>query len=266
MNEFVYLHNLDPVAFKLFGLNVYWYSLSYLFGFIFSVFFSHYLIKNNFIKLDSGLMDDFLTWAIIGVILGGRLGYVFFYNLNFYFDNLQEIFYIWKGGMSFHGGLIGLILSTIIFSRLKKVSFLELSNLVASCAPIGIFLGRLANFVNGELIGRPTNSQWGVLYEKSGILRHPSQLYEALFEGIIIFIIINFFYKNKYYIKINIFSVFLILYSSARFLLEFFREPDQHLGFILGNLTMGQLLSIPMFLVGILLLTYGKTSKNKRYY
>ena len=186
----MYIHNLSPVAFKILNFQVYWYSLAYLFGFLISIFFSHYLIKKKLIKLDSGIIDDLITYAILGVVIGGRLGYILFYNLNFYLNNPVEIVKIWNGGMSFHGGLLGLIISTYLVSNKQTKSFIELLNLVACCGPIGIFLGRLANFVNGELVGKPTNSSWGVLFHPEDVLRHPSQLYEAFFEGFLIF----FFY------------------------------------------------------------------------
>jgi phosphatidylglycerol:prolipoprotein diacylglycerol transferase len=160
--------------------------------------------------------------------------------------------------MSFHGAIIGLIILLVTFSVRKKQSFNELANLIAYCSPVGIFLGRIANFINGELIGRPTNEQWGVLYKFTDSARHPSQIYEAVLEGLLIFIILFIFSKNKINRKINAFAVFLILYSLLRFFLEYFREPDAQLGFIISNFSMGQILSIPMFLIGITFLKNGK--------
>ena len=198
------------------------------------------------------MFEDFLGWAVIGVVIGGRVAYVIFYNLNFYLDNPIEILKIWQGGMSFHGGLIGVILSIFFFSKLKQINFLNLLNLVSSCAPIGLFLGRLANFVNRELIGRPTNSDWGVLFFENDVLRHPSQIYEAIFEGLIIFIVIFYVIKKKYYTSINVSALFLIMYGFFRFTIEFYREPDSHLGFIFMNISMGQLLCLPMVLFGLM--------------
>jgi len=160
--------------------------------------------------------------------------------------------------MSFHGAIIGLIILLVTFSVRKKQSFNELANLVAYCSPVGIFLGRIANFINGELIGRPTNEQWGVLYNFADSARHPSQIYEAVLEGLLIFIVLFILSKNKINKKINAFAVFLILYSLFRFFLEYFREPDAQVGFVISNLSMGQILSIPMFLVGITFLKNGK--------
>ena len=254
----IYEHNLNPVAFSFFNLKIYWYSLAYIFGFLFSFWYSKYLVKNKVIMLDIKIVDDLITLAIIAVILGGRFGYVIFYNLSYYFENPFEIIKLWKGGMSFHGAIIGLIILLVTFSVRKKQSFNELANLIAYCSPVGIFLGRIANFINGELIGRPTNEQWGVLYNFADSVRHPSQIYEAVLEGLLIFIILFILSKNKINKAINAFAVFLILYSLFRFFLEYFREPDAQVGFVISTLSMGQILSIPMFLVGITFLKNGK--------
>ena len=254
----IYEHNLNPVAFSFFNLKIYWYSLAYIFGFLFSFWYSKYLVKNKVIMLDIKIIDDLITLAIIAVILGGRFGYVIFYNLSYYLENPFEIIKLWKGGMSFHGAIIGLIILLVTFSVRKKQSFNELANLIAYCSPVGIFLGRIANFINGELIGRPTNEQWGVLYNFADSVRHPSQIYEAVLEGLLIFIILFILSKNKINKVINAFAVFLILYSLFRFFLEYFREPDAQVGFVISTLSMGQILSIPMFLVGITFLKNGK--------
>lgn len=246
----MYIHNFNPVAFEILNFKIYWYSLSYLFGFVFSFFYAKILINKKLIIMNFKDFEDFLFWAVISVILGGRIGYVLFYNLDLYINNPLEILEIWKGGMSFHGGLSGLILCIFAFSKIKKLNFLELSNLVSACAPFGIFLGRLANFINGELVGRPTDSNWGVVFFENDVLRHPSQIYEAFLEGLIIFIILLFIILKKHHKSINLFAVFFILYGSFRFFLEFFREPDSQLGFIIFNLSMGQLLSIPMIFIG----------------
>ena len=257
----MYIHELNPIAFSLFNFKIYWYSLSYLFGFIFSYYFVKFVLNKDFVNMDFRIFEDFIGWAVLGVILGGRIGYVIFYNLNFYLENPVEILKIWQGGMSFHGGLIGVILSIFFFSKSKKINFLDLLNLVSSCAPIGLFLGRLANFVNRELIGRPTNSDWGVMFFENDVLRHPSQIYEAIFEGLIIFLVIFYIIKKKYYRYINISSLFLIMYGIFRFTIEFYREPDSHLGFIFMNISMGQLLCLPMILIGSIFLR----KKNVRY-
>jgi phosphatidylglycerol:prolipoprotein diacylglycerol transferase len=254
----IYEHNLNPIAFNIYNLKIYWYSLSYIFGFLFCFYYSKYLIRKRFIDLDILMVDDFITWLIIGVILGGRIGYVLFYNFSFFSENPIEIFKIWRGGMSFHGGLLGVLFTTLLFSLKKEINLIKLLNLVCHCSPVGIFLGRLANFVNGELIGIPTNSTWGVKYTNEEILRHPSQLYEAFFEGFVIFVILNFLIRSRFASKFHSFSVFLFFYGFFRFFLEFFRMPDNHLGYLLFGLSMGQLLSIPMVCFGIYYLSYEK--------
>ncbi len=255
----MFINNFDPVALEIFSFEIRWYSLSYIFGILIG-----WILSKRILISDANLkekFDDYITFLIIGIVVGGRLGYVLFYNFEYYYSNFIEIFKIWQGGMSFHGGLIGLILSIFFFSKSKKVNFLDLLNLVSSCAPIGLFLGRLANFVNRELIGRPTNSDWGVIFFENDVLRHPSQIYEAIFEGLIIFFVIFYIIKKKYYRYINISSLFLIMYGIFRFTIEFYREPDSHLGFIFMNISMGQLLCLPMILIGSIFLR----KKNVRY-
>ena len=254
----MYEHNLNPIALEFMNIKVYWYSLAYIFGFIFCIYYSKYLINKKLLNLKIDIIDDFITWSILAILIGGRLGYVIFYNFELYFHNPFEIVKIWKGGMSFHGGLIGILILMLIYSKLKKIKFTELANLVVYSAPIGIFLGRIANFINGELIGRPTNGSWGVLYDTETFPRHPSQIYEAIFEGLIIFFILFFFLRTGLKEKFQGFAIFLIFYSLFRFNLEFLREPDQHLGFVFKNLSMGQMLSIPMFIFGIIFLRYEK--------
>jgi phosphatidylglycerol:prolipoprotein diacylglycerol transferase len=258
----MYIHNLNPVALEFFGLKIYWYSLAYLLGFIFSVYYSKFIIKKGVIDLNTDIVDNFFSWAIIGVIFGGRLGYVIFYNFDFYFQNIIEIFKIWKGGMSFHGGLIGLTISMYIFSRLNKIKFIDLSNLIACSAPFGIFLGRIANFINAELVGKPTFSDWGVKYYNEELLRHPSQLYEAFLEGLVLFLIIMFLIKRRFYKKFNLCAIFLVFYGLFRFAVEYFREPDNHIGLVFYNLSMGQILSIPIIILGFSIIKYGR-KKNK---
>ncbi len=252
----MYIHDLDPIAFKILNFSIYWYSLSYLFGFIFSFFYAKFLIQKGFIKINFTYFEDFLTWAVLSVIIGGRMGYVFFYNLNFYLENPLSIFKVWEGGMSFHGGLIGLVFSIFLFSKLKKIDFIELSNLVSACAPFGLFLGRIANFINKELVGKPTDSNWGVLFAENDVLRHPSQLYESFFEGFVLFFLLFYLFIKNYSKSLNIFAVFFIFYGLSRFLVEFYREPDQHIGYIFQNYSMGQILSLPMIIIGITFLKY----------
>jgi len=258
-----YIHDLNPVAFQFFFIKVYWYSLAYVFGFLISISYSKYLIKVSNYSIENRNIDDFFGWAVIGVIVGGRLGYVFFYNINFFIIHPIEIFKIWKGGMSFHGGMIGLIFSMLFFSKNKKKNFFEISSIIAACAPIGICLGRIANFINGELVGKPTNSSWGVIFDPSeSILRHPSQLYESFLEGIVLFVIIYIFISQKRFKKYYACFIFLIFYGLFRFSIEFFREPDEQIGYLIFNLSMGQILSIPMVILGLVFL---KIVKNEKY-
>lgn len=259
----IYIHDLNPVALNLFDFKIYWYSLAYFFGFIFSVQYAKYIIKRNKLLFKLSLIDDFFVWAVIGVIIGGRLGYVLFYNFSYYLANIAEIFKIWNGGMSFHGGLLGVVLALYIFSIKKKLNFFKFANIISGCAPIGILFGRLANFVNGELWGKPTNSEWGVIFDKNEMIpRHPSQLYEAFFEGLILFLLLFVFLNNKDLRRFNASCVFLIFYGTFRILIELFREPDSHIGYLYMGLSAGQTFSIPMIIVGLLLLRAKNVTKE----
>ena len=248
----MFTNNFDPVAFRLFAIDIRWYSLAYIFGILLGWFYcKKFLIKD---KVISTLFDDLISYLIIGIIIGGRLGYIVFYNIEYYFNNLIEIFFIWEGGMSFHGGLIGIIFATYLFSRKHKINKYIFLDLISASAPIGIFFGRLANFINGELVGKATNADWGVIFPQiDNIPRHPSQLYESFLEGIILFVILNLiFFKKRYKIGTVSFA-FLIFYGIFRFLSEFFREPDIQIGYIIGSLSMGMLLSLLMIFFGIIL-------------
>ena len=247
----MFTNNFDPVAFQIFSLEIRWYSLSYIFGIILGWFYcKKFLIKDKKIV---NLFDDLITYLIIGIIIGGRLGYVIFYNPVYYSKNLIEIFMIWNGGMSFHGGVLGTIIATYIFGKKNNINYYIFLDLIAMSAPIGIFLGRISNFINSELYGRQTDIFWAVIFKKiDNLSRHPSQIYEAFFEGIILFILLNFVFK-KYFFKSPgiISSIFIIFYSLFRFLIEFTREPDAQLGFIFLNFTLGQIISIIFFIAGL---------------
>ena len=247
----MFTNNFDPVAFQIFSLEIRWYSLSYIFGIILGWFYcKKFLIKDKKIV---NLFDDLITYLIIGIIIGGRLGYVIFYNPIYYSNNLIEIFMIWNGGMSFHGGVLGTIIATYIFGKKNNINYYIFLDLIAMSAPIGIFLGRISNFINSELYGRQTDIFWAVIFKKiDNLSRHPSQIYEAFFEGIILFILLNFVFK-KYFFKSPgiISSIFIIFYSLFRFLIEFTREPDAQLGFIFLNFTLGQIISIIFFIAGL---------------
>ena len=249
----MFINNFDPVAFNFFSLEIRWYSLSYIFGILLAwIYCKKFLIRDKKI-LD--IFDDLISYIIIGVIVGGRLGYVIFYNLNYYSKNILEVFMLWKGGMSFHGGLLGVIIATYIFSKKNNVNSFLFLDLISMSAPIGIFFGRISNFINSELYGRKTDLFWSVKFEKiDDALRHPSQIYEAIFEGIILFILLNFIFKKQIYKFPGLISaLFLIFYSTFRFFIEFTREPDTQIGYILFNLTLGQLLSFLFFMIGLFL-------------
>ena len=249
----MFTNNFDPVAFHIFSLDIRWYSLAYIFGISLGWLYCKKKLVRNQNILD--IFDDYITYLIIGIILGGRIGYALFYNLEYYLENPTEILMVWNGGMSFHGGLIGVIVASKLFSdKHKKNQFIFL-DLVALSAPIGIFFGRVANFINSELYGRATDMPWSVNFALiDNINRHPSQLYEAFLEGIILFFILNFFF-NKNYLKKpgQISGLFLVFYSLFRFFAEYFRSPDSQIGYLLLNLTMGQLISSVFLIIGIFL-------------
>ena len=249
---------IDPVAFQWGWLIIRWYSLAYIFGLLGAWGLARVMSKKSGSQWTVLKIDDFLLWATIGIILGGRLGYVFFYNLNYYLEYPAQILAIWQGGMSFHGGLIGVIVAAILFAHKKEIPLFSMSDILVCVAPIGLFLGRVANFINGELFGRETQQvPWAIIFPAGGDMpRHPSQLYEALTEGILLFVILNvlWWFVPKYRERAGFLTgLFFILYGLFRFALEFFREPDAHLGFIFEQLTMGQLLCIPMVLLGVLI-------------
>jgi phosphatidylglycerol---prolipoprotein diacylglyceryl transferase len=254
----MFINNFDPIAFELFSIQIRWYSLAYIFG----ISLGWLYCKKNLIS-DQKLQhqfDDLLTYVIVGIIIGGRLGYILFYNLDYYLKNLSEILMIWNGGMSFHGGLIGVIVATTIFSKKNKTDTFIFLDLISLSAPIGIFLGRIANFINSELYGHETNVFWSVKFILiDNISRHPSQIYEAIFEGLILFFLLNLLSKKSYFQTSGLISSsFLMLYSFFRFISEFFRVPDLQIGYVIFQLTFGQLISILFFLLGLLLFIYKK--------
>tara|TARA_B100000575_G_scaffold207868_1_gene169177 strand:- start:7007 stop:7807 length:801 start_codon:yes stop_codon:yes gene_type:complete len=260
--------SIDPVILSLGFIDIRYYSLAYILGLLIGLYLIKKLnrIKGNIIKVNH--LDSFFVWAVIGIIIGGRIGYVLIYQTNYFLMKPFYIFEIWNGGMSFHGGLIGMILSIYVFSKINKINFFYLSDLVSVVSPIGIFFGRLSNFINTELIGRPTDFYISVIYPSiDNIPRHPSQIYEALFEGIILFIIlIIYFYKRKYQKNYGFLSgIFLTFYALFRFFIEFLREPDSHLGLFYNFISMGQMLSVPIFIFGITIIiitNYESRRKN----
>ena len=255
----MFINNFDPVALEIFSLEIRWYSLAYIFGILLGwmlakkLFIQNIEIKNKF--------DDYVTYLIIGIIIGGRLGYILIYNLSFYLNNPLDIFKIWQGGMSFHGGLIGVIFASIIFAKKNNQNSFLYMDIVALVSPIGIFFGRIANFINSELYGITTNVPWAVTFiQVDNLPRHPSQIYEALFEGLFLFLLLIYF-KNKFWNKPGVISgLFLILYSIFRFFVEFYRVPDEQLGYIFLNFTMGQVVSLIFILSGLILIYFKNES------
>lgn len=257
--------NFDPTAFYIFGIEIKWYGISYALGIFLGLLLCKYLAK-KYKMLNPQFFDDVFVWTALGIILGGRLGYVLFYDFNFYLNNLGLIILgIRDGGMSFHGGLFGIIISCFVFSKMKKINLLILMDIIACAAPIGLFLGRIANFINSELWGKKTDFFLGVIFPNGGPMpRHPSQIYEAILEGIFLFIIVNLTYKKKFSKKGYTSGIFLIFYGVFRIIIEFFREPDGHIGYVIEPfLTIGIILSIPMILFGILLLKFYE--KNRKF-
>lgn len=251
--------NIDPILVQFGPIAIRWYSLSYLGGLIFAWIYMGRLIRVNAAPCNQEQVSDYIFWAMMGIIFGGRLGYVLFYNFSYYIDNIGDAFAVWDGGMSFHGGFVGVCVATILFCKKNKIPLFRFADIIACASPIGLMLGRFANFINGELYGRVTDAPIGMVFPGGGPLpRHPSQLYEAMLEGFLLFFILYFVYNftNARHKPGLITGLFIIGYALARTFVEQFREPDGHLGFLFGTdiLTMGQLLSAPMVLFGLYLI------------
>jgi phosphatidylglycerol:prolipoprotein diacylglycerol transferase len=251
--------NIDPVILDLGFAKIYWYGLMYIFAFI-----SAYFLAKNRIKKSSqwklNELEDLIFYGAIGVVLGGRLGYMFFYNLSDFISNPAIIFEIQNGGMSFHGGLLGVIISMILFNRKYKRDFFITMDFVAPLVPLGLGFGRIGNFINGELWGKVSSSSYAMFIPQENISRYPTQLYEAFLEGLILFAIL-WLYSSKERPRMSTSALFLIFYGLFRFIIEFVREPDQHIGYLAFNwITMGQVLSFPMILLGVYL--FMKSNKN----
>ena len=254
----MYVHNLDPVLFDFGFLVIRWYSLAYIFGILIGWWLGKRIIlkrfKNTDFKFEVKEFDNLITYLIVSILIGGRIGYVLFYNFGYYLSNPLDVIKIWEGGMSFHGALIGIIIGTHWFSIKKKIPTFFLLDVVSCVAPIGIFFGRIANFINGELVGKTTNVFWAVIFPKiDNSLRHPSQLYEAFFEGAILFIIMNLILLKNNYKTGTCSYMFLILYGIFRIFSEFFREPDYQIGYLFELISMGTMLSLLMILSGIII-------------
>ena len=251
----MFTHNLDPILFNFGLFAVRWYSLAYIAGILIGWWLGKkilvYRFKNSNYQFNLNIFDDLITYLIISIIIGGRVGYIIFYNLNYYLSNPLEMIKIWEDGMSFHGALAGIIMGTYFFSKKREIKFLYILDIVACVAPIGIFFGRIANFINGELIGKVTNVSWSVIFPAIDMLpRHPSQLYEAFLEGIVLLVILNFLILKKNYKTGMCSYLFLILYGIFRVISEFFREPDSQIGYLFNLFSMGTILSVSMILAG----------------
>lgn len=256
--------DIDPVIMHVGPLAIRWYSLAYIAGILIGIYYIKYLAKKSNFKLNEDFADSFLLFTIFGIIIGGRLGYVVIYNPTLYIAEPLKILKTWDGGMSFHGGLIGFIIATILFARKYKLNHWKILDLASCVAPIGIFLGRISNFINGELFGRITDSPLGMIFPMGGPFpRHPSQIYEALTEGLLLLLIMNIlFFKYNFFKKERLLSgVFCVMYSICRLSVEFFREPDQSVGYILNYFTMGQIISILLALFGIALIKFDPLKK-----
>ncbi len=260
------LPEINPVALQIGPIAIRWYSLAYIAGILFTLWWLKKVNeKDKF--LSQKAYDDWLLWAVLSIMFGGRFCYVFFYNPQYFLANPLEILAIWQGGMSFHGGLLGAILGMWLFAKKYKINFLQLTDVLAIAAPVGLFFGRIANFMNMELYGRISNSHFGIIFPNAGELpRHPSQLYEAFLEGLLLFVTLfalNHFTKiRKSHGRLS--GLFLAFYGSFRILIENFREPDEQIGFVFSYITMGQLLSLPLILFGIFLVISAKNSDSQK--
>lgn len=253
---FVY-PNLNPIALKIGPIKIYWYGIMYIVGLMLAWILATYRAKKPNSGWTKTEIGDLIFYGAIGLVIGGRIGYMLFYDFHNFIVNPIILFKTWDGGMSFHGGMLGAIIAMYIFSRVKHKHFLDVTDFAVPLVPLGLAAGRLGNFINGELWGRVTTMPWGMIYPQAGPLpRHPSELYEFFCEGIILFIIL-WFYSAKPKPRMAVSALFVLCYGCIRFTLEFFRQPDPQLGFIaFGWLTMGQLLSLPMIIVGIILLYF----------
>ncbi len=252
---------IDPVALALGPIAIRWYALAYVIGILAGWRWVLYLARRPLADgrrlLSDVLVDDLIVWVTLGVILGGRLGYVAFYQPSHFLANPLQILALWQGGMSFHGGAVGVILAIVLFARLRRVNWLSVGDLVVSAVPIGLFLGRLANFVNGELYGRPSEAPWAMVFPQGGAApRHPSQLYEAGLEGLVLFVLLGAVarYSRALDRPGLVAGLFLAGYAVARGVAEMFREPDAFLGYLAGGITMGQILSTPLLALGLYLI------------
>ncbi len=259
----VYIHNINPVMISIGYIDLYWYGAMYAISFLLIDYMMKRDIKLERTSFNNYLTDKILLFSIILLLIGGRLGYIIFYDFNYYLLNPMKVGFIWEGGMSFHGGLIGVILGISYISKKEKISFFKLSDFIIPYVPIGLGLGRIGNFINGELYGLPTNANWGIVFPNIDSLpRHPSMLYEFFFEGLVLFFILRYFASRNNPTGV-VSALFLIFYSIFRFLIEFARVPDIQIGYLYNDwFTMGQFLSLPMLIFGIMLLYISSRGKK----
>lgn len=256
----MFIHNIDPVLLSIGPFQIRYYGLFFVLGFVMAYFLLVHLAKRKELNVTKDDIADLLLYIIIGAVLGARIFYVFVYNLPFYLSNPFEIIAVWHGGLSFHGGIIGAAIAGIYFAKRKKIDYYELADIVVIPLALGLALGRMGNFINGELYGRITEVPWAVKFPDAEGFRHPSQIYASLKDLLIFFTL--WVIKDKNLPKGFMFWLFVVMYSTLRFIVGFFRAPDPQLGFILGPLTMGQVLSVIMFFVGIFFI-YTIYNKNK---
>lgn len=260
---------IDPVLLQIGPFAIRWYALAYVAGLLIGWRYARYLAEKSGLwgevpRPTALQLDDFLLWATLGVILGGRIGYVLFYNFDHYLRNPADILLVWQGGMAFHGGFLGVAAAMLAYSRGKAFSFLTLTDVVSAVVTIGIFFGRIANFINGELFGRITDVPWAFVFPYGGPEpRHPSQLYEAALEGALLFAVLNWLIHRRGAFRTPGFvtGLFVAGYGAARLFVEMFRMPDAHIGFLAGGVTMGMVLSLPMVAVGLVLVLWSVRRK-----
>jgi phosphatidylglycerol:prolipoprotein diacylglycerol transferase len=262
---------IHPVLISVGPIDIRWYALAYIVGILLGWLYARVLIRreqlwNRPVPMTVADYDDFVLWVTLGIILGGRIGYVLFYNPGYFAGHPLEILQLWKGGMSFHGGFLGCVLAVILFARHRGLSILSLGDITCAAGTIGIFLGRIANFINGELWGRTTDVPWAMVFPTGGPLpRHPSQLYEALLEGLVLFVVLAVLIRAGALKRPGfVLGAFVFGYAVARSICELFREPDAQLGFLWGGLTMGTLLSLPLLLAGIALMAAAVRRRSAR--
>lgn len=259
----IYTHNIHPIIVSIGPVDLYWYGAMYAISFLLiDYLMKREVVRDTTLEFNVSFIDQIVFISIVSVIIGGRLGYVLFYNIEYYAENFNKIFYIWEGGMSFHGALVGVYFGLLFLSITNKIKFFKLSDFLVTFIPIGLFLGRIGNFINSELYGSPTNTSWGVVFPMiDSVPRHPSMLYEAFLEGIVLYLILFFFKKTKPSTGI-LTAIFLIFYSVFRFCVEFVRVPDQHIGYIYSTwLTTGMILCVPMFFIGMLIYYHSKKGR-----